>query len=272
MNFRQNRRTMDRRIVHREHWNNLLVEIIDNGDTRSLFFGGDVLQSSMSLSHPNRLTLSYTHCMMASLLINDHPERVLVIGVGAGSLVRFLHSHLPTCRIDGIDNAPHIIKLAHGYFSLPEDERLTLFDRDGFDYLQQLPEPRGYDLILVDAFDGAGMAASIYHRACFDLCRHHLRRGGVISINLWSGDGVKMDEVQNDCAGCFGPPLTLPVPNRGNVVCLAGRQADLNLVMRRNRAELDRLSDRFAIDFRRIAGICRKHNLTRWQRLSRLFS
>jgi len=170
MNFRQNRRTMDRRIVHREHWNNLLVEIIDNGDTRSLFFGGDVLQSSMSLSHPNRLTLSYTHCMMASLLINDHPERVLVIGVGAGSLVRFLHSHLPTCRIDGIDNAPHIIKLAHGYFSLPEDERLTLFDRDGFDYLQQLPEPRGYDLILVDAFDGAGMAASIYHRACFDLC------------------------------------------------------------------------------------------------------
>ncbi len=262
---------MNRRIVHREHWDSLLVEIIDDGDTRSLVFGGNVLQSSMSLSRPNRLILSYTHCMMASLLINEHPERVLVIGVGAGSLVRFLHSHLPDCRIDGIDNAPHIISLARGYFSLPENERLTIHDLDGFHYLQTLSAPQGYDLILIDAFDGAGMADSVYQRSCFELCRHHLRLNGIISINLWSGNGDRMDEVRHDLADCFGPPLTLPVPNRGNVICLAGRQTDLNLVMTRSRDELDRLGDRFAIDFHKIAGICRKHNLTRWQRLARLF-
>ncbi|MBE0584985.1 MAG: hypothetical protein IH612_14660 [Desulfofustis sp.] len=263
---------MNRRIIHREYWNNLLVEIIDDGDTRSLFFGGDVLQSSMSLSRPNRLVLSYTRCMMASLLIDEHPERALVIGIGAGSLVRFLHEHLPNCRIDGVDNAPHIIKLARGYFSLPESERLTMSDYDGFDYLRHLPDPRGYDLILVDAFDGAGLAASIYHRDCFELCRHHLRSGGIISINLWSGDQARMDKAHNDLADCFGPLLTLPVPNRGNVICLAGRQTDLDLAMWRHRTELERLSDHFDIDFRSIASICRRHNLTRWQRLTRLLS
>jgi spermidine synthase len=263
---------MNRRIIHREHWDNLLVEIIDEGDIRSLLFGGDVLQSSMSLSRPNRLVLSYTHCMMASLLIDEHPERVLVIGIGAGSLVRFLHKHLVNCRIDGIDNAMHIIKLARGYFSLPESERLTISNLDGFNYLQQLPTPQEYDLILVDAYDGAGMAASIYHRACFELCRHHLRPGGIISINLWSGDQARMNEVRNDLVECFGPLLTLPVPNRGNIIYLAGRQIDLDLAMRRNRTELDQLSDHFDIDFHTIVGICRKHNLTRWQRLSRLFS
>ncbi len=263
---------MNRQIVHREHWDNLLVEVIDDGDTRSLVFGGDVLQSSMSLSHPNRLILSYTQCMMASLLINEDPERVLVIGVGAGSLVRFLHSHLPSCRIEGIDNAPHIIKLARGYFYLPENERLTIHNLDGFDYLRELPAPRGYDLILVDAFDGAGMAPSIYHRACFELCRRHLRPDGILSINLWSGDEARMAEVRHDITDCFGPPLSLPVPNRGNVICLAGRQTDLNLLMTRGRSELERLGDRFAIDFDKIAGIYRRHNLTRRQRLARLFS
>lgn len=263
---------MSRRIVHREHWDNLLVEVIDDGDTRSLVFGGDVLQSSMSLSRPNRLVLSYTHCMMASLLINDHPERVLVIGVGAGSLVRFLHSHLPSCRIEGIDNAPHIIKLARGYFSLPENERLTIHNLDGFDYLRELPATRGYDLILIDAFDGAGMAPTIYHRACFALCRRHLRPDGILSINLWSGNESRMAEVRHDLADCFGPTLTLPVPNRGNVICLAGRQADLSLLLTRSRSELERLGNRFAIDFNKIAGICRRHNLTRRQRFARLFS
>lgn len=263
---------MNRRIVHRDHWHNLLVEIIDTGDERSLFFGGDVLQSSMSLSVPYRLVLSYTRYMMAALLINESPVRVLVIGVGAGSLVRFLYHHLPTCRIDGIDNASPIIQLARGFFQLPVNDRLTIHCRDGYDYLRDQQTPRAYDLILLDAFDGAGMAASVYRHQCFELCRRHLQPGGVLSVNLWSGDTARMAAVRHDIADCFGAMLTMPVPNRGNVVCLAGRQDDIGRVVTMNRHDLNRLSDRFGIDFRLIVGLCRKNNLTRWQRLSRFFS
>jgi spermidine synthase len=263
---------MNRRTIHREHWDQLLIEIIDDGDQRSLFFGGGVLQSTMSLSCPNRLVLSYTQCMMASLLVDDEPEDILLIGVGAGSLARFLHGSLPRCCIDAVDNASHVIKLAHGYFALPVDDRLHIHEADGYDFLTELDASRGYDLILIDAFDGNGMAPTVYSRACFERCRSHLRPEGVFSVNLWSGDVAKMDELQTEITARFGAPLVLPVPHRGNVVCLAGRQADLQRALMQQRRELDRLSHRFDLDFHNIAAICRKHNLSRWQRMLRLLS
>ncbi len=263
--------TMKKRVVYREHWDNTLIEIIDNGDCRSLLFGGSVLQSSMSLTAPHRLVLSYTRCMMAPLLANDAPERVLIVGIGAGSLVRFLYHHLSSCRIVGVDIAPHIVKLAYGYFLLPDSQRFTVHYQDGYDYLSHLPKSEAFDLILIDAFNGAGMAESVYNPAFFALCRQHLQPAGLISINLWSGDKDKMASVKRQINARFGPLLALPVPHRGNVICIAGNQTELSRLATASRQRRNQLGDRFSIDFDEITGVCRKNNLTGWQRLASLF-
>ena len=213
-------------ILYRDHWNGRLLEIIENGDNRSLYFGGSVLQSTMSMSKPHRLALSYTRYMMATLLFMNPPCRVLLIGVGAGSLIRFIHHHFPRCAVDGVDASSRILKLAKDYFNLPNSAAIRLHCSDGQDFLAGR-KGQAYDVILVDAYDQEGMARSVYCADFFGRCRNHLQENGIVSLNLWSGDGKRMGQVRSELERYFSSCIILPVPDRGNVICLAGKEPGL---------------------------------------------
>ena len=257
-------------VIFRDHWRNHLVEIIDNGDERSLYFGGNVLQSAMSLSVPHRLVLSYTRFMMAALLFVNPPKRTLLVGVGAGSLIRFLHYYFPTCIIDGVDYSSAILKLAHGYFNLPEAEQINLYCDDGNRFFDRKAASE-YDLILIDAFDQQGMAPSIYCRDFYNQCRTHLTSSGIISLNMWSGDEEKMDRVRRELKQTFQSCLTLPVPERGNIICIAAEEPGLQKIMERDYTELSMMSEQFDINFRQIVKLFIRQNLGFKQRIARLF-
>ncbi len=258
------------KIIHRDHWNGRLIEIIENGDSRSLYFGGSVLQSTMSISKPHRLALSYTRYMMATLLFKNPPDRVLLIGVGAGSLIRFIHHHFPACTVDGVDYSPHILKLARGYFNLPNSAAIKLHCSDGQDFLAG-GNSRTYDLILIDAFDQQGMARSVYCADFFGYCRDHLQENGIVSLNVWSGDGDRMGQVRSELERHFSSCFTLPVPDRGNVICLAGKESDLQTTMERDYTELARMSAEFNINFNEIFRVFSKKNFGLKERFARFF-
>ncbi len=263
---------MQKTTVHRCHWNTQLIEVVDAGDTRSLYFGGTVLQSSMFLSAPHKLALSYTRYMMASLLIDDAPERILVVGVGAGSLVRFLYHYFPEARIDGIDYSDAVLNLARSHFHVPDSPRVTIHCGDGHRFLEARTDEHNYDLILIDAFDTSGMSQQIYSSDFFELCLDHLGIGGIVSLNLWSGDQARMEQVALEIATHFDSILELPVPNRGNVICLAGRGSMLSAIVELESGEIAELQERFDINFREVARVCRKNNLSFFQRLSSYLS
>src|SRR3981081_4026594 len=56
--------------------------VVDSGLRRFLHFDLDVVQSVMHLRHPDRLSLAYTRKMMAFLLFNRAPARILLLGLG----------------------------------------------------------------------------------------------------------------------------------------------------------------------------------------------
>lgn len=263
---------MERKTVHRSHWQSQLIEVVDEGDIRSLYFGGHVLQSSMYLSAPHKLALSYTRFMASPLLIDDEPEHILVIGVGAGSLVRFFHHHFPDARIDGIDYSSRVIDLARSHFHLPDSPKVAIHCCGGFEFLSRRQEEDNYDLILIDAFDSSGMSRDIYAAPFFELCLDHLAVSGIVCLNLWSGDRSRMEEVAMEIGVRFDSTLELPVPQRGNVICLAGRGDVLSAVVDLDSVELDFLQDRFDLNFREMVRVCRKYNLSFFQRISRLFN
>jgi spermidine synthase len=258
-------------IVRRDYWNGHLVEIVDNGDHRSLYFGSGHLQSRMSLSRPQALVLSYTWYMLASLLLQPQPEKILIVGIGSGSFVRFFHHHFPNCRIDAVDYSPHIIDVARGYFHLPENDRVTVHCLDGFEFLQDTCTTR-YDLILVDAFDDLGMAPTIYSQPFFSLCREHLGENGVVSCNLWSDDMIRYRQIKTILADLFTDCLMLPVPERGNRVALAMPFAVPWPKIYLKRGELALLSKRFGIDFKQLARVAKQNNLSLARRLVASFS
>ncbi|OGR15724.1 MAG: hypothetical protein A2X81_06755 [Desulfobacterales bacterium GWB2_56_26] len=253
-------------MIHSNYWNGHLVKIFDNGDHRSLYFGSGHLQSRMSLSRPHELVLSYTRYMAAALFIQPAPERILVVGIGAGSFVRFFHHHFPDCLIDAVDCSAHVIAAARGYFHLPEeDRRVTVHCGDGFQFLQEEARNR-YDLILVDAFDDQGMAPTIYDEPFFLLCRERLNEDGVVSCNLWSDDQERYRTIKSTLADFFSGCLTLPVPDRGNVIALAMPFAVPWPQIYLKSRELAERTKRFDFDFKQLARVIKQNNLSMTKR------
>ena len=67
------------------------------------------MQSEMSLKAPNDLALRYTQKMMAFLLFQPRPMRIVLIGLGGGSLVKFCHHRLPGARMTAVELDPDVI-------------------------------------------------------------------------------------------------------------------------------------------------------------------
>ncbi len=259
-------------VIHKDFWHEHLVEVIDNGDFRTLYFGGNVLQSQMAKSQPYHLLIPYTCTMMAALLCNPAPKRILLIGIGAGSLIRFLHHHFPACLIDAVDHSPHIIDLARGYFRLPENDTVTVHCCDGLEFVHSIQEHNTYDLILVDAFNEQGMATDIYTLEFFSLCANILSANSVISSNLWSGNQDEYTKAISAITNTCTEHITIPVAERGNVITLSFKTAVPWKKISRPKPELAQLSQQFGFDMQAIVKIAEKTNLGFGSRLAGFFS
>jgi spermidine synthase len=59
-----------------------------NRQTWSLSFTPSLMQSSMRLNAPYELVRKYTRAMMHFLLLHPAPRRLLVVGLGGGSMLK----------------------------------------------------------------------------------------------------------------------------------------------------------------------------------------
>jgi spermidine synthase len=263
--------TANGELLHREEWNGHLVEIIEGDGLRFLFFASRFLQSSMSLDHPEQLQLSYTRYMLLGLPALESVEHILIIGIGAGSLIHYCHHHYPKSIIDAVDSSPLIIALARRYFMLPENDRVRIHCADGLAFLEETAADKSYDLILVDAFDHQGMAANIYSPPFFKRCSTMLADDGMLSCNLWSDDDQLQATIRNSIAAFLDGHLFVPVPDRGNAVILAFHQPVPWARFHRSREEWRALEARFGLDFRTMLKVARNERRSLLQRLFPIF-
>jgi spermidine synthase len=259
------------RIVHSQYLDDLLVRVVDMDGERSLFFGDGILQSRLSLAAPDRLQLFYTQYMMSALLMLPEPGKVLLIGVGAGSLVHFLHHHFPDCAVDAVDHLPGIIRIAIDYFQMPVRKPIAIHCSDGYEFLARQRMRPAYDLILLDAFDDKGMSKAVYGADFFRLCMESLRPNGILSCNLWTGNREELVQVQNDIRQHSISRIYIPVHNRGNIVALAFNKPVPWREINCSKAKLNHLSQRFHLDLTRIVDAAIRHNLTFTQRIGLFF-
>jgi len=213
------------RIIYQSHDDDGVLEVVESKGVRSLHFGSDSRQSSMLLADPDSLELSYVRAMTSWLIFKPDWEKALVIGLGGGSLTKYLLNHFPDCRIKAVESRQSVVKIARSHFGLPLDPRLKVIIDDGGDYVRQQARTglEQYSLLLVDAFNHDGMAESINHEAFFEACKMLLKKDGLLVINLWGGT---KNPVFQQVALWLGQVfdwkiLFLPVRNRGNIIALA---------------------------------------------------
>jgi spermidine synthase len=213
------------RVVYQSQSDEGIIEVVDSGRERALHFGTSPRQSAMDLSHPHALLLTYTHAMMAALLLNPAPKRVMMIGLGGGSLVKFLLHHFPDCHIDVVEYRQDVVEVAQRFFHVPTDEsRLNIMLGDGAAHMRHcfMDTDLSYDLIMVDAYDHTGMDSSVSAQGFFDTCAGVLTTEGVFSINLWGSDRADFNTIlQRINRSFFDRTMLLPVENKGNIIAVA---------------------------------------------------
>ena len=248
-------------LIHRSHDAYGVLEIIDHTDTRSLHFGTPHLQSRMRRGNPVELMVAYTRYMLAALLfLKGNPGQILLLGLGGGSLAKFLLSHYPHCRIQVVENRASVIELAHSYFHLPHDPRLQIDISDAGLFLRNHFRPK-YDLILVDIFDAWGPAETLANDNFFCACREALRKTGIISVNIWYHLKADQASALSRLETAFDRwVLNLPVPDKDNHIALAFAQAIPAFSLQQLRRKVRELEERFAIGFPGVLRVLRRHN------------
>lgn len=163
----------------------MAITTSEEAGVRYLHFGSAWVQGAMRIARPFALELDYTREMLLPLLLraDDWPRRVLLIGLGAGSLTKFLWRHRPQAKLTVVEIDPQVTAVARQFFKLPDDpERIHIHYADGADFV--IGDRQRYDLILIDGFDAKARAGRLDSLPFYLNCKALLAEDGLLSVNL----------------------------------------------------------------------------------------
>ncbi len=161
-------------------------DVREDDGCRSLHFNDGAVQSSMRVSEPYELDLSYTRAMMGFLLFNDAPQRILLVGLGGGSLSKYCYQQFPQARITTLEINPDVIALRDEFLIPPDNDRFEVVQADAVDYLAR--SDLHADVILLDGYDAEGLPKSLCTESFYSNCWQALSTQGVLVANLWGGE------------------------------------------------------------------------------------
>lgn len=150
--------------------------------SKSLVFTDLDIQSRMSLARPDELQFEYTRLMMAALLFNPKPQKILMVGLGGGSLVKFCYKHLTNAHMTVVEINPHVIALRKTFLIPDDDARLQVVHMDAADFVANSDEL--FDLIFVDGFDHQGLPEQLCSEKFYSDSRALLSPEGLMVANL----------------------------------------------------------------------------------------
>ncbi len=149
-------------------------------------------QSAMYLDDPFETSFSYPQYLHLALAAKPDSKRVLIVGLGGGSLVKRMWRDYPDMTIDVAEIDPEVIDAAERYFEMPSDARIRIFAEDGRRFLKRADET--YDIIVMDAYHADALPSHLTTAEFFAEAKQRLAPDGVLIYNvIASVDGERSD-------------------------------------------------------------------------------
>ncbi len=171
------------------------IQIVDYQQKyRSLHFDSKVQQSAMLLEKPEMLVHKYTQAMVLPLCWSN-PKKLLLLGLGGGSIAKFILHNFPDIYLDVVELRHKVSELAIHYFCLPQDSaKFHIYNTDVFQWLNDAESFNTYDMIFIDMFISSVNCEIKAIDVSQDLerLRCYLTSNGVIIYN-YLGNNIESD-------------------------------------------------------------------------------
>ena len=144
-----------------------------------------VYQGGIKLDHPDQLLFEYTRmCFVGLASLEQMPKDALFVGLGIGSMPRFMARNFPETTIEVAEIDPAVVKIAKEYFSFKETGKMTVKVEDGRQFIKR--SKKGYDIIFLDAYQGDTIPFHLTTREFLQEVKGKLNKGGVVVSNILS--------------------------------------------------------------------------------------
>ena len=219
------------RVLHRTTSAHNQITVEEAGPYLLLRFNGS-METRMWIKNPLRGHFEYTEYFQMPLLWNPKPKRVLMLGLGGGSVVRAYQHYYPDVYMDTVELDPVVAKVAKRYFHVKESSKHKIHFQDGRQFLR-LNKNIKYDAILMDAYTSNQFGTHIpFHLATkefFALAAEDLTQEGVLVFNVigtydnWRSDVV--GTIYQTLKAVFPQVYHFPASDTRNVVMVAVKGA-----------------------------------------------
>ncbi len=177
------------RIRRKKHFRTMLF-VRDNGS--------EVGETVINIKQPHKLIAPYTQTMFASFFFKQQQPRVLIVGLGGGSMIHFLKRHQPKTKIDVVEIDPKVVEIAKKYFRIKETKNIKLITEDAFKFFPECKQK--YDVIYMDAFlkpseqtDKTGAPLNLKTVKFLESLQENLTAEGLVVFNLNIGETTNGD-------------------------------------------------------------------------------
>ena len=208
-------------LVARHSAFNLIVVSEDAAGLRTLRFGHDgVRQSVVKLGDPQHLELPYVSVLPNCLAFVRNLSRILIVGLGGGTLPGFFRSLFPELDIDVVEIDPDVLDIATNYCGFCQDPHLQVHLEDARDFIER--HSHRYDLIILDGFDSETIPRHLLTLEFHQAVRNALAPGGIAAANVWGRALNRIyDHMLLTYRAAFDDLYIFDVPNPGTKIFVA---------------------------------------------------
>lgn len=161
------------------------IRVWDEAGYRMLSFDNS-RETRMQVSDPLKGHFEYTEYFHLPWLWNEKIEKVLMIGLGGGSVPKAWQQDYPNVQMDVVELDPMVVQVAQKFFHVKPSSTLRLLVSDGRLFLRR--SQATYDVIMMDAYVysryGSSIPFSLATKEFFAQAHSRLSEQGVLVYNV----------------------------------------------------------------------------------------
>ncbi|HWK55150.1 MAG TPA: fused MFS/spermidine synthase [Hyphomicrobiales bacterium] len=181
-------------------------------------------QSCRFLDDHDKLVFPYAKMVLASLMVQDNPGSILIIGLGGGTLVHTYATLFPEARITIAEIDEAVVRVAEEYFDYQDTPLIHTEAVDARVFIKRAGlRGEKYDLVILDAFNGEYIPEHLMTAEFLEEVKQLLPENGMVIANTFSTSRLYAAE-SNTYQQVFGEIFNVRMRETGNRIIIASMQ------------------------------------------------